>query len=268
MYLSEARLALPWQGAARLLCYFEDAVYERSSYCVGGAPDEVAAAAIDASLAALDRIDMRAHSGTHPTLGAVDHVSVHPLGETPMAVAAEVALEVAARLSARLPIMLYGAARPDGRSLAETRRATQAYFRRGQLRADVDMAGVDLDPSLGICCCGATPHVLNYNVRLGAATSSDQAAAVAAAVRSRGNADPLLGVEALALRHADDRYEVACNLLDAKATPPAIVLERARAAAAQVGARIEGDYVIGLTQDQMHQALIDGASPPFVSRPP
>jgi hypothetical protein len=72
--------------------------------------------------------------------------------------------------------------------------------------------------------------VLNYNVRL-ACSSPDVVRRVARRVSGRGGG--LRGVEALALRYpvrsdgadAGSVWEVACNLTDAGASPPAVVLD-------------------------------------------
>ena len=71
-----------------------------------------------------------------------------------------------------LPILFYGAAHPEGRTLAETRRLT-SYFTKdgcsGDATADpsaIDLGPLDVDPTRGVCCCGAVALVLNYNIRL------------------------------------------------------------------------------------------------------
>lgn len=267
--------------SAQLLSYFVDAAYERSSYCIGGSATAVETAIVSVANDALDRVSMLSHGGTHPTLGAVDHVSVNPVGETTLAEAAHVARSVATHLSERVPVMLYGAAREDGRSLAETRRLTRSYFSHDRAQVgslggiELDLGPKRVDPSLGLCCCGATTHVLNYNIQLHAGATRDQAKAIAASIRSRGGRcsvseeDRLVGVEALALQHADGIFEVACNLLDVTKSPPDVVLARATSSAARLGVRVERDYIIGLTMDQIRAALINGeAIEPTISAPP
>ena len=49
-----------------------DADYNRTVITMAGAPDAVAEAATALSVEAIQRIDMRQHSGEHPRLGAVD----------------------------------------------------------------------------------------------------------------------------------------------------------------------------------------------------
>ena len=219
----------------RLLSYFADAAYDRCSYCVGGSPVAVKRAVLKVAKDALERLDMRNHKGTHPTLGIVDHISVHPLRAT-LQDAADAALSIGTALP--VPVLYYGAAHPEKKSLAEIRRGT-TYFQKPP------------DDGLGVCCCGATPHVLNYNVQV----TGDFAAAkrVASAVRTRGG-NGLPGVEALALRH-NDVVEIACNLLD-DAPPPEEVKAEIKKHAEKNGLLVVGDYVIGRTKTDMLEALL------------
>lgn len=249
VYVSEAALRTSLQALATtdalLLSCFSDAAYERSSYCIGGTASEVRAGVLSVVRAAVGRLDMRQHSGTHPMIGVVDHVSVNPVGSTAMSEAGAVARSVAEDLPVRA--MLYGAAHPDGRSLAETRRET-TYFK-------------SKSSDEGVCCCGASTHVLNYNMRVEGGEDSRLAKTIAAAVRSRGG-EGLPGVEALALKHHGTTYEVACNLLDVGRSPPSAVLAKARAKVVDVGLVPEEilthDYVIGLTMDQIDAILVRG----------
>uniref|UniRef100_A0A0D9WL60 Formiminotransferase N-terminal subdomain domain-containing protein n=1 Tax=Leersia perrieri TaxID=77586 RepID=A0A0D9WL60_9ORYZ len=80
--------------------------------------------------AALDSIDLAAHSGTHPRLGAVDHICFHPLANSSLPHVAHLAAAVAADIGDNLqvPTYLYGAAHGEGRTLASIRRQL-GYFK-------------------------------------------------------------------------------------------------------------------------------------------
>lgn len=243
-----------------MLYSFVDEAYERSSYCIGGEAEAVTESVLALAQDALARVDFREFAGSHPTLGAVDHVAVNPL-DASLETAATAARRIAERLGgeAGVPTLLYGAAHTDGRTLAATRRMT-SYFRTtapapGDV-ADVafDAGPSSVDPRVGMACVGAVNHVLNYNVVL---DTTDGAAAkrVAAAVRTRGDGDDRLPcVEALALAH-EGRFEVACNLLDVETTPPEKVLARITAAASKESIDVHKEYHIGLTRPQMRDAL-------------
>ena len=244
-------------SSARLLSTFEDAAYGRSSYCFGGAPQDVQKAVVGVALNAFERLDMRTHRGSHPTLGVVDHVSVFPLGSTPMVDAVETARAIGADLASQVPILFYG--KINDRSLAETRRQT-SYFSPGKdisLQVEADLNGPQTD-KLGVCLVGATQHVLNYNVEV----SGDIKAArrIAKAIRAKDGGLP--GVEALALpklqqdNNGENSFEIACNLLDVDRSPPSAVLAEITAAANTEHITVLRDYVIGPTKHQMLQDLL------------
>lgn len=94
-------------------------------------PAQLTAAVTAVAVQALACIDLRHHDATHPRLGAVDHISCHPLGPgASLEQAAQLAVAIGAQLSqppASLPTYLYGAAHPAGASLADIRRRL-GYF--------------------------------------------------------------------------------------------------------------------------------------------
>jgi hypothetical protein len=74
-----ARTAHP--PAVTLVASFADPDYNRTSLTLASSdPFLLAQCAADVAAAALPRVDLTRHSAAHPRLGAVDHVSVHPLG--------------------------------------------------------------------------------------------------------------------------------------------------------------------------------------------
>ncbi len=86
---------------------------------------------LDIATECLQHLDLRQHAATHPRLGVIDHISLHPLQPTAatsaagegLASAARCAREASAGLGAMgLPVYLYGHARDDRRTLADIRR--------------------------------------------------------------------------------------------------------------------------------------------------
>ncbi|KAI8464470.1 MAG: phosphatase 2C-like domain-containing protein [Monoraphidium minutum] len=68
------------QPGVLLAASFVDAPYHRSSLTlVGRSADALASAVVTVAEAALAAVDLRAHDATHPRLGAVDHISCHPV---------------------------------------------------------------------------------------------------------------------------------------------------------------------------------------------
>lgn len=109
-------------GSAGLIREFRDKQYHRTGFTIGGTcPSAVAAASIELSREALRTIDLRLHEASHPRIGVVDHVSVHPLGEGGEEAAKEAGLTIATALGEEgVPVLLYGDLK-DGRRLAEVR---------------------------------------------------------------------------------------------------------------------------------------------------
>ena len=172
------------------------------------------------------------------------------------AAAAALALTIAQQLGSggpALPVYLYGWAHPQRRPLDALRREL-GYFRGAT--TGTWQGSLQLDPSAGaqpgeaqalprapcfgsaaapvrsgVCCVGAAPWIVNYNVLL---HTDDMAAAraIARGVSHRGGGMP--GVQAMALRHTDG-IEVACNLLQPDAMPPEAVLEAVCRLAVQHG---------------------------------
>lgn len=231
VYVSEASsvsLEILEKHRVRVLSHFVDVFYERSSFCIGGLDEDVRGAIVAVAQSAVARLDFRRHSGSHPALGVVDHVSVNPVLDTTLEEAGSLARNIASGLE--MPVLLYGAAEDQGRSLKATRRMTP-YFGTGP--------DVNVDPRVGLCCCGAVPHVLNYNVKL-ATDDVAKAKRITAQIRQTD------AVEALALRH-NDFIEVACNLLDVTKAPPDLVFDQVQRAAQREGVAVDHAYVIGLT---------------------
>ena len=102
-----------------------DPDHHRSVFTFLGRPDAVAAGALALADAVLAEIDMRAHRGIHPRLGALDVVPFVPLAGVTMAEAVTLARQVGHELAKRhaLPVYYYGqAARgPGRRTLRELR---------------------------------------------------------------------------------------------------------------------------------------------------
>ena len=116
------------QAGAGLLRQFRDPTYHRTGFTIGGrCPSPVAEACIKISCRALRSIDLREHEASHPRVGVVDHISVHPLGMGAEDAARKAGMTIARSLGAEgLPVLLYGDLK-SGRGLAEVTGATWLY---------------------------------------------------------------------------------------------------------------------------------------------
>lgn len=235
---------------AVLLDVHSDADHNRSVLTLAGAADEVARAASALARAAIGRIDLSEHSGVHPRLGAVDVVPFVPLVSDGPAVsglewAAEVARAWGERVAGELdlPVFLYGAADPAGRSLPEVRRTA---FRERQ----PDFGPAAPHPTAGAMAVGARPVLVALNCELAAGAGGPEgdlalARAVAGAVRERDGGLP--GVRALGFALASKgRAQVSMNLTDLEATGVEAACEAVRRAAVERGGDVTGVELVGL----------------------
>lgn len=271
VYISEGRNRLIIQQLETLGRSFNDALlanvfmdnpYNRSNFTiVSRSAEGLAAAAITLARSALSALDLRSHAATHPRLGVVDHISCHSLQGTldDAAAGARLIGEALGSGSQAVPVYLYGKAHPHGLALDEIRRKL-GYFsptsnKTSQQWQGALVADASFPPSFGpavwkekagVCCVGAVPWVVNFNVLL---DSNDVAAAqqIARAVSGRNGGIP--DVQAMALTH-EQGVEIACNLLS-HTIPTSAVLDRVSELAADKGMAVKHSYVIGKTRDQL-----------------
>ena len=79
---------------ARLLNVFSDEPYARTSLLIAGDPGAVVDSASRVAAEAVEALDLRTHSATHPRIGTVDHISVASLDDGPGDVAGASARQV------------------------------------------------------------------------------------------------------------------------------------------------------------------------------
>lgn len=182
--------------------------------------------------AAVAHIDLRAHDGVHPRIGAVDVVPFVPLGDTPLdeAVAARNRFATWAGMELDLPCFCYG---PE-RTLPDIRRGAFASL-------EPDTGPVDPHPTAGGVAVGARAVLLAYNVWL-ADADLDEARRIAAELR--GPAVRALGLQ------VGDRVQVSMNLLAPAAVGPADVAD-----AVAARARVDGCELVGLAPRETLDAV-------------
>jgi glutamate formiminotransferase len=210
-----------------LLDLHSDVHHNRAVLTLAGTDVEGAARRIAA--AGVRHIDLGAHAGVHPRLGAVDVVPFVPLEGSTIeeAVVARNAFASWAADTLDLPCFLYG----PGRSLPDVRREA---FR--SLTPDIGPS--EPHPSAGAICVGARPVLIAYNLWLVPGTDVTVASKIATAVR--GPAIRALGLD------LEGVAQVSLNLLDWTAAGPAEVYDVVAAQAAAVGTAIARAELVGL----------------------
>jgi glutamate formiminotransferase/glutamate formiminotransferase/formiminotetrahydrofolate cyclodeaminase len=233
------------RGGARLLDTHVDDDHNRAVVTLVGDDRAIEEGLVVGIDEARRRIDLRAHEGVHPRVGAADVVPVVPLVAADLERAIDVARAVGARVGdeLRLPVFVYG-------EIGDGRRP--AFFRRGgpeELQRRVESGELEpafgprrLDPAAGAVLLGVRRPLVAFNLELRG--TLDDAREIAAAVRQSSGGLP--GVQALGLRLGAGRIQVSTNVVDLDATPPHVMVARIVAEAAARGAEVGQGELVGL----------------------
>ncbi|MEO6236526.1 MAG: glutamate formimidoyltransferase [Vicinamibacterales bacterium] len=234
----------------RLLDYSSDASHNRSVFTFAGEAHAVRAAVIAIYEHALPAIDLSAHKGEHPRLGAVDVVPFVPVEGVSMeecvALARTVANEVAARFA--LPVYLYeeAAQDPQRRHLEDIRRGEfeglAAKMEAPEWAPDFGPASPH--PTAGASVIGARMPLIAYNINLDT-DRLDVAKKIAAAIRHSSGGFRYVKAAGFALK---DRgiVQVSMNLTNYEKTPVFRVFDTVKREAARYGVTILESEIVGL----------------------
>jgi len=230
--------------------------HNRSVVTIAGAPAAVVEGLFQAVKVAAQLIDLFAHTGAHPRIGATDVVPLVPIQGITLEECATLATALGERIATELdiPVYLYEASArlPERRNLAT--------LRKGQFEALVDEITTparlpDFGParigSAGATVVGARQFLIAYNFYL---TTDDVslARAIAKSIRESNGGFP--AVKAMGLL-VEGQAQVSMNLVDYTQTPLHQVFDAVRAMAQDAGVEIDRSELIGLIpQDAMLQA--------------
>jgi glutamate formiminotransferase len=238
----------------RLLDVSSDPSHHRTVFTMVGEPPALKRAVLALFEAAIAAIDLRAHQGIHPRVGAVDVVPFVPLpGSSPASSMLEciapsrvVAQEVASRFD--IPTFLYEDAAFD-----QTRRRLEQIRRGGfeQLATRLatpawrpDFGPPAPHPTAGASAIGARGMLIAWNLLL---STGDVAVAreVARAIRESGGGLPAVKAMGLLLAHRA-LAQISMNLTDYRVTPMHEVWQRVADEARARGASIVESEIVGL----------------------
>ncbi len=229
---------------ARLLDVHTDADHNRSVFTLVGTELELSDALLAGTEVAVARIDLRAHEGAHPRVGAADVVPIVPLQPGDLERARRAARVVGERIAAELglPVFLYA---PPERGPAFYRRGGPAALQQriddGELEPDFGPSR--LNETAGAVIVGARRPLIAFNVNLRG--DVDTAREVAAVVRERGGGFP--GVRALGLDlPRAGLVQVSMNVEDWEASALHEIVARIEQEARARGAEVVGSELVGL----------------------
>ena len=242
-----------------------DADHNRSVITFVGAPESVAEAAVRAVGRAAELIDLRAHGGVHPRLGATDVVPFIPIRGVTVEECVRLAHGAGERIAHELGIPVYfyesAARRVERTNLADVRRGGFELLREqiGSVpeRAP-DVGPSRLHDSAGACIVGVRPLLIAYNVNL----RTDNLAVARRIARSvRGRDGGLAKVKALGFALAGRGVvQVSMNLTAYEETNIHQAFEAVRREAEALGVEILSSEIVGLVP----QAALDRAAEHFL----
>lgn len=225
-----------------------------------GEPEAVSEAAFRACRKASQLIDMAAHHGEHPRIGATDVIPFVPLSGVTMEECVTLAENLGERIARELdiPVYLYerAARRPERRNLADVRRGQYEGLCESIKTPErhPDFGPACMHPSAGATVVGARPPLVAFNVNL---DSSDLKLAKRIAKQIRESSGGLPAVKALGVMLTERNLaQVSMNLVDYTVTGIHIAYQAIEQAAAAEGVGIVGSEIIGLLP---MQSLIDVA---------
>ena len=247
-------------AGVHVLDFSSDVSHNRSVITLAGGRTAVKAAILSLFSAALQLIDMRAHAGVHPRLGAVDVVPFIPLEGATMAECVSLADEVGRAVADRfgVPVFLYeAAARSDARRHLENIRrggfeGLPAKLATPEWAPDFG-PGVP-HPTAGATVIGARMPLIAYNINLNT-DRLEVARRIAATVRQSSGGLPHVKAIGVMLSHRN-LAQVSMNLTNYQETPLHEVFDLVSREAARHGVAVLESEIIGLVPSA---ALADAA---------
>ncbi len=259
------------------------AATNRTVFTFVGVPEAVEAAAFLLIAKAAEVIDMKAHHGEHPRLGATDVCPFVPLAGTTMDDCVAMARRLGRRVGdeLRIPVFLYEAAAssPGRRSLADIRKGEYEGL-SDKLRDAAwkpDFGPASPHARAGAVVIGAREFLIAYNVNLNT-RDKRLATTIAQNIRETGRprrdaaGKPMKDASGQPLTEAGPsrldavratgwyieeygRAQVSINLTDFRRTPIHAAFEAVEKEAAALGVRVTGSEVVGLVPlEAMRQA--------------
>lgn len=254
-HIKEAILAVP---GVRIIGVHSDVDHNRTVISFLGTPDNIADAAFAAIRVAGERIDMDAHRGQHPRIGAADVVPFIPVQGVTMVECVSIAHNLGRRVGDELgiPVFLYeeAALRSDRRNLADVRRGEYESLKLS-ISSDPDRypdCGPVLLGKAGAVAIGARGPLIAFNIYL---NTGDVEVARRIAAVLRFSSGGLRYVKALGLL-VNGRAQVSINVIDYAKNSLPLIVELVRREAARYGIMIEHTELVGLLP---LQALIDAS---------
>ena len=232
-----------------------DPDHNRSVITFVAAPDKIVDAAVTVVRRASELIDMRAHKGEHPRLGATDVLPFIPISGVTMEDCVRLAHQAGERIANELsiPVFFYeqAALRPDRVNLEDVRRGALELLRE-QIAVEParapDVGPLVVHETAGAIAVGARPFLIAFNVNL---KTSDVAVAkqIARTVRARQGGLPFVKALGFTLS-TRGLVQVSMNLVNYETTGMAAAYNAVRDEAVRLGVEIDSAEIVGLVPEK------------------
>jgi glutamate formiminotransferase / 5-formyltetrahydrofolate cyclo-ligase len=249
---------------ARLADYSADEDHNRMVVTILGGPSAIRDAALAVARVAVERIDLRTHSGAHPRIGAVDVIPITPLRDISLTECVPLAREIGQRIGDELSLPVYyyeaSAERERPSDLPALRKGGfEGLFSAPLVNNRRPGAGPrHPHPSAGAVVVGARPPLVAYNIDL-ETDDVNLARRIAGGIRRERDARPeLAGVRALGLwLPRRGRAQVSMNITRTGDTPLPPIFDYIRSRVRDVRCEVWRSEVIGL----LPRAMLGGEPP-------
>jgi glutamate formiminotransferase/glutamate formiminotransferase/formiminotetrahydrofolate cyclodeaminase len=229
---------------AHFLDIHVDADHARAVYTLAGEQGELSRGLVAGAREVVRRIDLGAHNGLHPRVGALDVMPVVYLDDAARGAACAEVLAASALIGdeLELPVILYGelASRPE--------HAERAWLRLGgwkRLAERIEAGEVVPDfgparahPTAGVVLAAARPPLVAFNIDL-ASGGVELAREIAAGLRESNGGLPGVRAIGLLLEHRG-RAQVSTNVHDYRLTPLRMIVDQVRSQADIAEAELVG----------------------------
>jgi glutamate formiminotransferase len=232
-----------------------DPDHNRSVITFVAAPEKIVDAAVAVVARAAELIDMRAHKGEHPRLGATDVLPFVPISGVTMEDCVRLAHEAGERIANELaiPVFFYeqAALRPDRVNLEDVRRGALELLRE-QIAIEParapDVGPLVVHETAGAIAVGARPFLIAFNVNL---KTRDVAIAkqIARAVRARDGGLPFVKALGFTLS-TRGLVQVSMNLVNFETTGMTAAYNAVRDEAVRLGLEIDSTEIVGLVPEK------------------
>jgi glutamate formiminotransferase len=246
-------------AGVKVLDLTSDPDHNRSVLTMVGDAATIRAGALALMEAAVARIDLTAHSGQHPRIGAVDVVPFIPIRNATASECVEIARSVGEQAARRfhVPIYLYedAATMEERRNLANIRKGEFEGLGEKMQKPEwqPDFGPSAPHPTAGATVIGARMPLIAYNINLGTPDFSI-ADTIAKSIRHLGGGFRYCKAMGVELKDRN-QVQVSINMTNFRKTPLHRVFECVKSEAARYGVNVVGSEIVGLTPaDALYQA--------------